>query len=179
MHARCLDRSNLICIPQSPPSCLTAPNKVRHPAPSLRRAAPAPPLRSCPPPRPALLRLVRPPPPTTHTPQPRPPRPAAARFEPATGWLRTAAQRLLAQSPCCALRPSVSAPQAHLTRAPSVAALRKVRDRPPARACPALLHSWNEVVVPRVARRAGGLKAEALRMTDAPPSEVVPRAPLL
>jgi hypothetical protein len=33
--------------------------------------------------------------------------------------------------------------------------------------------------VPRVAGRAGGLKVEALRTADAPPSEVVPRAPLL
>jgi len=30
------------------------------------------------------------------------------------------------------------------------------------------LHRWNEVVVLRAARRAVGLKVEALRMTDAP-----------
>ena len=118
-RVRAPPRSILIRLPHSPPSCLHRAPARYAPTPSLL-APPAPPLRIS-----ASTAAPSAPPPcaTTssnhHPATARPPRRAAARFAVASGRLRAgAAPCLLAQSHNAPA--PVSAPQAHLTRAPPV-----------------------------------------------------------
>jgi len=148
------------CNAKSPPSCLHRAQQGAHPAPSLLAPRPHRRFASA-----STASPSAPPPCATTSSHAKhfPPHATAAPTTPsgcslcARDW---AVAHCWRRDPCCcALRPcSVSVPQADLTRTPSVAALRKVRARPPARACPVSLHNWKEVVVPHVARRAAGLK---------------------